>query len=67
MARLYEGERARRERQVHRLLRRHCFGLRESEIAATLGWDRRTVNNYLRTLRRQRLIYKEGRDWFAEG
>ena len=66
MARLRLGERPRKERTVRNLLRQHMFGLRESEIASELGWQRRTVNNYLRTLERQGRAYKEGRDWFAD-
>jgi DNA-binding IclR family transcriptional regulator len=40
--------------------------LRESELASELGWQRRTVNNYLRALESQGLAYKEGRDWFTD-
>lgn len=66
MARLFEGEKARKQNQVQRLLHRHDFGLRESEIAQELGWDRRTVNNYLRDLQDQGRLYKEGRSWFVD-
>jgi DNA-binding IclR family transcriptional regulator len=44
----------------------HPFGLRESEMASELGWQRRTVNNYLRALKRRGIVYKEGRDWFID-
>ena len=66
MARLRKGEKSRRERQVQYLLRWCEFGLRESEIACELGWQRRTVNNYLRELEQRELAYKEGRCWFAD-
>jgi predicted transcriptional regulator len=66
MARLREGEKENKEHQLHHLLDEHLFGIREAEIAEELGWDRRTVNNYLRELKERGLVYKEGRDWFAE-
>jgi DNA-binding IclR family transcriptional regulator len=66
MARLSEGERRRKTRLVRTVLDEHPFGLRESEMASELGWQRRTVNNYLRALERKGLVYKEGRDWFAD-
>ncbi|MBN2002685.1 MAG: helix-turn-helix domain-containing protein [Anaerolineae bacterium] len=66
MARLVEGERKEKESCIVRLLRRRWFGMRESEIAEELGWERRTVNNYLRGLKKQERVYKEGRDWLAD-
>ena len=66
MARLRKGEHDRRLRLVYRLLRSHWAGLREMEIAQMLGWERRCINNYLRTLKQQEQAYKEGRLWFAE-
>jgi predicted transcriptional regulator len=66
MARLQEGKKSSKENQVQRLLSCHIFGLRESEMAEELGWERRTVNNYLRELQKQGRAYKEGRDWHAE-
>lgn len=65
MARLRENEKFRKENQVKQVLSQHDFGLREVEIACELGWDRRTVNNYLRNLKQQGRAYKEGRSWFA--
>ncbi len=47
MARLRKGEREERENMLLRLLQRLRWGVRESEIAQELGWQRRTVNNYL--------------------
>ena len=67
MARLPKGERRRRTRQIQQVLHSHPYGLRESEMASELGWQRRTVNNYLRALRNQGVVYKEGRDWFIDG
>ncbi len=63
MARLFSGEKSDKANQVLQLLRRCFNGLRESEISQELGWDRRTTNNYLRELRDQGRIHKEGRDW----
>lgn len=66
MARLREGEKSSKENLIQRLLYEHLFGIREAEIADELGWDRRTVNNYLRELKAQGFAYKEGQDWFVE-
>jgi predicted transcriptional regulator len=66
MARLEEGEKSEKEDKVERVLYEHDFGLCEVEIAEELGWERRTVNNYLHALERQGRIYKEGRSWFTE-
>ncbi len=66
MARLFAGEKRGKQRSLLQLLRLRLFGLRESEIASDLGWQRRTVNNYLRELYQQGEAYKEGRSWFSE-
>lgn len=66
MARLQKGEREYREQSLYRLLRRLRFGVRESEIAQELGWQRRTANNYLRKLEQENKAEKEGRSWFAK-
>ena len=66
MARLLKGEKTDKEKQLQSVLDEHDLGLREMEIAGELGWERRTVNNYLRELVRQGRAYKEGRSWFAE-
>lgn len=63
MARLYAGEKAANSNRVLQLLRRCFGGLRESDVAQELGWDRRTTNNYLRELQQQGQIHKEGREW----
>ena len=65
MALLQKGEREDRESMLYRLLRRLRFGVRESEIAQELGWDRRTANNYLRKLKKEAKAEREGRSWFA--
>lgn len=67
MARLFAGEKECKTDDLIRLLRAHGNGLREQEIAESLRWDRRSVNNYLRDLQTQELAYKEGRLWFVEG
>ncbi len=66
MARLFGGEKEHNADHVLRLLQRCFNGLSESEAAEELGWDRRTTNNYLRELRDQGRIYKEGRTWHSE-
>lgn len=65
MARLQDGEHEERENIVLRLLKRLRWGPRESDIADELGWERRTVNNYLNDLRDEDKAYKEGRSWFS--
>ena len=66
MARLQKGERADRENMLYRLLRRLRFGVRESEVAQELGWQRRTANNYLRKLKEEDKAERDGRSWFAK-
>jgi hypothetical protein len=66
MARLQKGEREDRENRLYRLLRRLRFGVRETEIAEELGWQRRTANNYLRKLEKEAKAEREGRSWFAK-
>ncbi|HLO29909.1 MAG TPA: FaeA/PapI family transcriptional regulator [Anaerolineales bacterium] len=66
MARLQKGERTDKENTLYRLLRRLRFGVRESEVAEELGWQRRTANNYLRKLEKEKKAEREGRSWFAK-
>lgn len=66
MAKLQKGEREEKENMLHRLLKRLRFGVRESEISEELGWQRRTVNNYLRKLKKEEKADREGRSWFAK-
>ena len=66
MARLQKGEREDKENMLYRLLRRLRFGVRESEVAEELGWQRRTANNYLRKLKDEEKADREGRSWFAK-
>jgi len=66
MARLQKGERDDKESALRRLLKRLRFGVRESEIAEELGWHRRTVNNYLRQLKKDEKADRDGRSWFAK-
>lgn len=66
MARLQKGERKDKENMLYRLLRRLRFGVRESEIAEELGWQRRTVNNYLRELKQNDKAEKSGWIWFLK-
>ena len=66
MARLQKGESKDKENMLYRLLRRLRWGVRESEIAEELGWQRRTANNYLRKLKKDEKAEREGRSWFAK-
>ena len=66
MARLFAGEKSDKSNQLLQLLRRCFSGLGEIEISQELGWDRRTTNSYLRKLRDQGRIYKEGQTWHSE-
>lgn len=66
MARLRDGEKSGKEDKVRRVLNQKVFGIRESELAEELGWERRTLNNYLRQLQQSGKAYKEGCDWHAD-
>jgi predicted transcriptional regulator len=66
MARLFWGEKDCKRSDLLKLLERFEYGLKESEVADILRWDRRTVNNYLRELEAEMRVYKEGRLWFAD-
>lgn len=66
MARLQNGEREDKESILYRLLKRLRWGVREMEIAEELGWQRRTVNNYLHELEKNEKAEREGRSWFAK-
>jgi predicted transcriptional regulator len=66
MARISEWEKNQKTTEVHQTLIEHPFGLRESELSNELGWERRTVNNYLHALEDEGLVYKEGWEWYAE-
>ncbi len=47
-------------------LRRCPDGMTESDLSRELGFDRRTVNNYLRELERNGRLYKDGVLWFVD-
>ncbi len=66
MARLFCGEKKCKREDVRQVLERFAQGLKESEVAEILGWDRRTVNNYLRELEAENQVDKEGRFWYAD-
>jgi hypothetical protein len=66
MAKLQKGERQEKENALYRLLKRLRFGARESEISQELGWQRRTVNNYLRKLKEQDKAERDGQSWFSK-
>jgi hypothetical protein len=65
VARLFKGERENKTKRVEGVLRGNdVTGVTESEAADLLGWERRTVNNYLRELERSGKAEKKGRSWF---
>lgn len=66
MARLADGEREEKRNFLLRMLRRFRWGIREGELSEELGWQRRTVNNYLNELKERKQAYREGRSWFAK-
>ena len=65
MARLKRGERQRRRRSIRNRIW-GSFGLKESEIAEETGLDRRVVNNYLRELKDDGDIHKDGWYWYRD-
>ena len=66
MACITEWEKNQKTIEVQRILLEHPFGVRESELTSELGWERRTVNNYLRALEDEGLAYKEGWEWYVD-
>lgn len=65
MARLAEGEREEKRSKLLRALKFFGWGIREAELSEELGWQRRTLNNYLRDLEQEDQAHREGRSWFA--
>jgi len=66
MARLAKGEREEKRNLVLRLLKRFRWGIREEELSQEMGWQRRTLNNYLHDLEQDDKAYRDGRSWFAK-
>lgn len=65
MARIDEASLKARVERVWLLLKRHTDGLTEAEIAEMLGFEQRTVHNYLKDhLAGQ--VHKQGKYWFAD-
>lgn len=65
MPKVDEMTREGRKERVFLHLRRNALGLTEAELAEELGFERRTVNNYLRELELEGKVYKEGTLWLA--
>ena len=65
MARLQNGERKAKQKFLLGRLKGFPWGIRESELAEELGWERRTLNNYLRELEEEQKAYRQGRSWFS--
>lgn len=63
MARLMLGQRDDRQHAIfYKVVMGN--GILESEIASDLNLDRRTVNNYLRRLKHESKVYKDGWYWY---
>ncbi len=65
MPKIAEATREGRKERVFLSLRRNTQGLTEAELAAEIGFERRTLNNYLRDLEMEGKVYKDGRLWLA--
>ena len=65
MARLIHNEKQAITNSLYELISQYHHGLRESEIEQLTQMERRRINNYLRELRSNNRIYKEGWEWFA--
>lgn len=66
MARLFKGEKDGKQRRVWWVVKSAPWGVTEAEAADTLGIDRRTLNNYLRTLSKEGKAKKEGTRWYSQ-
>ena len=64
MGRLTKGERESRKNKVARLITFCGLGLTEKELSQDTGFDRRTLNNYLRELDEEGIAHREGRKWW---
>lgn len=64
MPRIDEESKGRRKELV-RLLVQRSNGIKESEIANELRFEKRTVHNYLDELNMEGKVYKEGQLWFS--
>ncbi len=62
--RILDSTRQQRLQRVDALLQRHPDGLRETEVAEMLGFERRSANNYLRHLDQIGYAYRDGALWF---
>ena len=66
MARLHKGEGEIKQKRVVNVLKgNELSGVTEAEAADLLGLERRTVNNYLRSLEKAGKAKKKGRSWFG--
>lgn len=64
MPRKSEESRQQALENIKLLLQRHPNGLKEQEIAEALGYERRTINNYLNNyLSVEGYVYKDGVHW----
>lgn len=65
MPKVDEFTREGRKERVFLCLRRNPMGLTEAELVEETGFERRTLNNYLRDLEMEGKIYKDGLLWMA--
>ncbi len=65
MARTSDETRMGRKERVWLYVQRHASGSTEGEIAEFTGFERRSVNNYLRDLETEGKLFKDGTLWYA--
>ena len=65
MARTSDETRLGRKERVWLYVQRHALGSTEGEIAEFTGFERRSVNNYLRELETEGKLFKDGTLWHA--
>lgn len=64
MPRTSANDRRRNIERVLMLIKRHPNGITASEIAQESGFERRTVDNYLKLLEENAEVYKDSKYWF---
>lgn len=65
MPKVDQATREGRKERVFLTLRRYPAGLSEAELEQVTGFERRTLNNYLRELETEGKVYKDGVSWAA--
>jgi CRISPR-associated endonuclease/helicase Cas3 len=65
MPKVDQATREERKARAFLILRRYPVGLSEAELQQMTGFERRTLNNYLRELEMEGKVYKDGITWVA--